>query len=87
MKLLENTMLHHAIIVGLILSLSIVNAAVRPVFPFPINFNKIVGGKPINIEEVPYQVALNLNVNGLQHFCGGSILSEKFIMTAAHCTL
>nr|AAM96941.1 trypsin 2 [Phlebotomus papatasi] len=79
-------MLHYAIILGLILSLSIVNAAVLPVFPFLNNFNKIVGGKPINIEEVPYQVSLNLNDFGLQHFCGGSILSEKFIMTAAHCT-
>jgi len=44
--------------------------------------NRIVGGNPIDITEVPYQISLQYNDI---HFCGGSILNEKFILTAAHC--
>ena len=48
---------------------------------------RIVGGKP---GRVPWQVAIlvrdksGADVNDLQ--CGGSILDETHIMTAAHCT-
>lgn len=43
---------------------------------------RIVNGYNIEIEEVPYQVGLFE-----EHFftCGGSIITEKFILTAAHC--
>lgn len=43
---------------------------------------RIIGGFPINITEAPYQVSLNLRGS---HYCGGSILSEKFVLSAAHC--
>ncbi|GAB0094472.1 hypothetical protein DMENIID0001_097780 [Sergentomyia squamirostris] len=43
---------------------------------------RIVGGYEINIKNVPYQVSLQ----SYGHFCGGSIISHKFIFTAAHCT-
>ncbi|XP_016941082.3 trypsin delta-like [Drosophila suzukii] len=43
---------------------------------------RIVGGHHIPIEYVPWQVSL-LN-NGL-HICGGSIHSDRVILTAAHC--
>ncbi|XP_055622446.1 uncharacterized protein LOC129766011 [Toxorhynchites rutilus septentrionalis] len=46
------------------------------------NNGKIVGGKPVTIDDVPYQVSLLL---GSRHFCGGSILNENTILTAAHC--
>ena len=46
--------------------------------------NKIVGGFPITIESAPYQVSLQLwNI----HICGGSIISEKWVLTASHCTV
>ncbi|KAI8423585.1 hypothetical protein MSG28_012669 [Choristoneura fumiferana] len=43
---------------------------------------RIVGGDDIDISEAPYQVSL---VNRGQHSCGGTIISEDIIVTAAHC--
>ncbi|KAJ2950824.1 hypothetical protein O0L34_g9095 [Tuta absoluta] len=44
--------------------------------------NKIVGGQETTIEEHPYQVSFIVNNS---YFCGGFIVSEKYILTAAHC--
>jgi secreted trypsin-like serine protease len=44
---------------------------------------EIVGGFPIAIEEAPWQVSLQARGT---HFCGGSILTEDFVLTAQHCT-
>ncbi|XP_044253923.1 trypsin-3-like [Tribolium madens] len=44
---------------------------------------RIVGGSDIPIEQVPWQVSLQYYG---QHFCGGSIISEKYVVTAGHCT-
>jgi secreted trypsin-like serine protease len=43
---------------------------------------RIVGGFEISIEQAPYQVAL-LYYGYLR--CGGSIISCKFVLSAAHC--
>ena len=42
----------------------------------------ITGGYPININQAPYQVSLQVNGS---HYCGGSILNNQWIITAAHC--
>lgn len=55
---------------------------------YPPNDAKIVGGFQIDIEEVPYQVSLRLRLpfSGEPfHICGGAIISEYCILTAAHC--
>lgn len=49
----------------------------------PMHGGKIVGGLPIEINEAPYQVSLQ---DRGYHICGGSIISEDFVLTAAHCT-
>src|SRR5262245_22267851 len=42
---------------------------------------RIVGGVPTDIKEHPWQVALD--VNGA--LCGGSIIAQNWVLTAAHC--
>lgn len=44
---------------------------------------RIVGGKVIQLSQAPYQVQLQFRN---RPFCGGSIISTSFILTAAHCT-
>lgn len=43
--------------------------------------DKIVGGYTCEEGSVPYQVSLNSGY----HFCGGSLISEQWVVSAAHC--
>lgn len=43
---------------------------------------RIVNGKSIDISEAPYQVSL---LENSECNCGGAILSQRIIITAAHC--
>lgn len=45
---------------------------------------RIVGGRRALQGEFPYQVGLRVGERGLP-FCGGSIISSHWIVTAAHC--
>ncbi|XP_046987450.1 trypsin-1-like isoform X2 [Schistocerca americana] len=44
--------------------------------------NRIIGGNTANIEDFPYQ--LSLEISGAQ-ICGAAILSDIWVITAAHC--
>ncbi|XP_035524765.1 coagulation factor IXa [Morone saxatilis] len=50
----------------------------------PTTNKRIVGGEVVIPGEIPWQVALIARPSG-QLFCGGSILSERWVITAAHC--
>lgn len=49
------------------------------------NGNRIVNGKDAESGQFPYQVSLRIREHNA-HFCGGSIISNRWIITAGHCS-
>ena len=47
---------------------------------------RITGGTLAEPGQFPYQVGLLLYVQGGAAWCGGSIISDRYVVTAAHCT-
>jgi len=47
---------------------------------------RIVGGEEAADGEFPWQVSLRqIGMIGATHFCGGSVINDQWIVTAAHC--
>ncbi|XP_052890036.1 chymotrypsin-2-like [Anopheles moucheti] len=60
-------------------------AAIRKCTASGSNGGRIVGGYDAVAGQFPYQVSLRRPPNF--HFCGGSIIGPRWILSAAHCTI
>jgi len=48
---------------------------------------RIVGGDKVHLGGIPWQVALlNNSHNPENHYCGGTLVGDRYVITAAHCT-
>ena len=53
-----------------------------------ITLEHIVGGRKAKLGEFPYMALLgyDANKNGIRQYnCGGSLINEWYVLTAAHC--
>lgn len=48
--------------------------------------HRITNGQAATAKQFPYQVGLRLTRSDGNYWCGGSLLSVRWIITAAHCT-
>jgi len=45
----------------------------------------ITGGNEATPHEYPWMAALFFEMNGQRYFCGGTLISDEWVLTAAHC--
>jgi hypothetical protein len=48
---------------------------------------RIIGGETAIQNSWPFLVSIRITLNKSEHHCGGSLITDQFILTAAHCLL
>lgn len=71
----------NAIILAVVLIYSVNAKSILPSF----RNGRIVGGNSADSRNFPYQALLEVRTATMTEFCGGSIISDRFILTSAHC--
>jgi len=66
----------------LLVAILLVNLSLAATVRRPRLDGRIVGGQVTSIKDIPYQVSLQRSY----HFCGGSLIAQGWVLTAAHCT-
>lgn len=46
--------------------------------------SRVIGGRDAKYGEFPHMASIK-DYSSMEHFCGGAIISDKHILTAAHC--
>jgi hypothetical protein len=48
---------------------------------------RIMNGYPVDIESAPYMARITYRHSNGWNYCSGSILNDRFILTAGHCKM
>lgn len=51
----------------------------------PLISKRIIGGDIAEPNQYPFQVALYIYINSATYFCGASLITNEWVVTAAHC--
>jgi trypsin len=71
------------LLAGALSILSVANASAQE--EIKLGGRRIVGGEPTVIQEHPWQVAFTIRKPSGTFLCGGAIIRQKWVLTAAHC--
>ncbi|XP_068453308.1 chymotrypsin-C-like [Clinocottus analis] len=69
-----------------VLALFVVGAYGCGLPSFPPVVSRVVGGEDVRPHSWPWQISLQYNRQGeWRHTCGGTLISDQWVLTAAHC--
>lgn len=49
-----------------------------------LSLSRIIGGREVYENEYPWMASI-ISVNRSQVICGGSVINDRYVVTAAHC--